>query len=674
MRLIKARVQGYRSIIDTGYFDVENLKTIMVGPNESGKTAILQALQKLNPPKNMPLFDPLRDYPRSKYDTDIKHNGINPAIFTVVEGHFILDENEKKEMPEGFANITYVFGRYLNNSDWNRIENGIPYPKYSEIDKDLKRLSAHIDETFKTKSPTSTIFPSTSLNTITTGLNASSEIKSDLVKKLDKWLDDNLQYIDETNNAEEQRYDKLKNILQISDNRLKALTICKAKMPTFILFNNYFRIKPSIHLAKLAERNASNVMDDAQYDYGNNCLLKFLGFTADELSKDGDTSSFNLNDKTQFQQYKDKLDKRNYAINAATIRLTNAIIEVWNPKNNKKDANKLRIIVDGQYLKVVVEDELGVEVELDQRSEGFQWLVSFFVVFFAEAEDKHKNTILLLDEPGLSLHALKQVEFQETVTKLSDKNQTIFTTHSPFLIGVNELDIVRVVEMTDRKIGTIVNTSLTATDSGALLPLQEALGYNLAQSLFFHKKNMVLEGLTDYWYLEAISELLKEAAKTSLDENIAMLPANCASKVVYYATILHAQDLKVAALLDSDAEGETAATQDVLVNALGNKRILRTKSVYKGIVATPEIEDLFRETLIKIAKNDLGWDAENEATLQKTRPIVNIIADVAKKDFSKFKLAKAFLRWARSNSLNDLSNEEQTYAENLITTINKALK
>lgn len=45
---------------------------------------------------------------------------------------------------------------------------------------------------------------------------------------------------------------------------------------------------------------------------------------------------------------------------------------------------------DGQYLKVVVEDELGVEIELDQRSEGFQWLVSFFVVFFAEAADSTK--------------------------------------------------------------------------------------------------------------------------------------------------------------------------------------------------------------------------------------------------------------------------------------------
>ena len=43
MKLIKARIQNYRSIKDTGEFDIEELKTIMVGPNEAGKTVILQA-------------------------------------------------------------------------------------------------------------------------------------------------------------------------------------------------------------------------------------------------------------------------------------------------------------------------------------------------------------------------------------------------------------------------------------------------------------------------------------------------------------------------------------------------------------------------------------------------------------------------------------------------------
>src|SRR5205814_5953579 len=133
-----------------------------------------------------------------------------------------------------------------------------------------------------------------------------------------------------------------------------------------------------------------------------------------------------------------------YQLNAASIRLTNEIRKVWVPDAKKPEADRLRVEADAQYLKVVVEDDLGVEIELDQRSEGFQWLVSFFVVFFAEAAGKHQNAILLLDEPGLSLHGLKQQEFRSTISRLATANQLIYTTHSPFLVGPDELDLVRV--------------------------------------------------------------------------------------------------------------------------------------------------------------------------------------------------------------------------------------
>ena len=65
MRLTKARVQNYRSIVDSGEFEVEKFKTILVGPNEAGKTVLLKALQQLNKPEDTEGFDALRDYPRS---------------------------------------------------------------------------------------------------------------------------------------------------------------------------------------------------------------------------------------------------------------------------------------------------------------------------------------------------------------------------------------------------------------------------------------------------------------------------------------------------------------------------------------------------------------------------------------------------------------------------------
>ncbi len=142
------------------------------------------------------------------------------------------------------------------------------------------------------------------------------------------------------------------------------------------------------------------MLDDDQYDYGNQCLLKLLGFTARELSELGQAVEPNPSNGDALQAYKDQLDKRSYQLNAASVRLTGEIRSVWNPNPKRAEADRLRVQADAQYLKVVVEDDLGVEIELDQRSEGFQWLVSFFVVFFAEAVDKHENAILLLDEQG----------------------------------------------------------------------------------------------------------------------------------------------------------------------------------------------------------------------------------------------------------------------------------
>lgn len=678
MRLLKARVKGYRSIIDTGYFEIENFKTILVGPNEAGKTAILQALQKLNPPEKGMLFNPLRDYPRSKYDEDIVSEKIDSKKFTVIEGHFGLSDEDKEQMPEGFKDIIYVYGRHLDNSAWHRIDGGLPIDTYGKISKDLLRLCSHIDRNYEKEiaEGASSLKPKLSdkLNALTQSLTEQTVLDAETVDPLLLWLNEIYPNIEEGNQIEEDRFEKIKKILSISKLRNEVFKKCEKLLPKFVLFNNYFRVKPSIHLELLAQRTEQNILDDKQYDYGNNCLLKLLGFTARELSDAGKATVNDVNNPKALEEYKDQLDNRSYRLNAASVRLTNEIKKVWNPSTKRPEANKLIIKADNQYLKVVVEDELGVEVELDQRSEGFQWLVSFFIVFFSEAEDKHKNGILLLDEPGLNLHGLKQAEFRETITRLSEKNQTIFTTHSPFLVGANELDLVRVVEMNNRNEGTIVHTTLTANSPAALLPLQEALGYDLAQNLFVHQKNLILEGLTDYWYIEAISKLLEEGKKSYLDPNIALIPASSASKVAYFATILQAQNLKVAALLDSDASGDQAAAQDTLVATLGNKRILRTKDCCSESVKKSEIEDLLRHTLVTVGKDILGWDVALKADEQRGRAIVDIFIEVVGADFSKYKLAKAFLRWSREHCIEDIHPIEIEYCEKLINKINKSLK
>jgi len=87
-------------------------------------------------------------------------------------------------------------------------------------------------------------------------------------------------------------------------------------------------------------------------------------------------------------------------------------------------------------------------------------------------------------------------------------------------------------------------------------PFMLRQGYDLAQSLFTHQRNLVLEGLTDLWYIDGTAQLLRDAQKAELNDKIALIPAQSAGKVAYFATILHANKLKVAALLDSDTAGD----------------------------------------------------------------------------------------------------------------------
>jgi AAA ATPase domain/AAA domain len=670
VRLWKARITNYRSIKDSGWVEFERDKTIVVGPNEAGKSAFLRALQQINPPPGVPKFEPLRDYPRADYN-DITAGRVDPAKTNVAVAHFDLEEEDKALIPAEFHAARYVYGRHLDNSAWHTFEGDPSQPAINDVQKDLRRIAAHMDISAVEGAEA----PSAVLESLFAKHGGGNwYLQGEVANDFKSWLEKYYPLVDEDNEKEERRHAALVSSFDFAERRAKALNAIESRRPLFVLFSNYYRVRPLIHLDHLATRLEQDLLDDDEYDYGNKCLLSLLGFTARQLSDLGKAAEPSAKDPEAQKKYRDQLDSRSYQLNAASVRLTDQIVQIWNPNPERAEANRLRITADGQYLKVVVEDEQGVEIELDQRSEGFQWLVSFFVVFFAEASDKHANAILLLDEPGLSLHALKQRDFRTTITKLAASNQTIYTTHSPFLVGPDELDFVRVMEMKDRRTGTKVHTTVTADDPAALLPLQEALGYDLAQSLFSQQRNLLLEGLTDYWYLEATADLLRQDNIVDLNSKIALISSNKASKVVYFATILVAHGLKVAALLDSDNAGDQAAKQEVLVHRLGAKRILRTADYILPAVPKAEIEDLLRDTLVPLAKTELGIDVTAEAAASASTPIVDILTRKGGAAFSKYKLAKAYIRWTRDHAAGDLSDAERTGWTKLITAINTALK
>ena len=319
MRLKAARIQKYRSIRDTGWFDVETDKTIMVGPNEAGKSAILQALQRLNAPKGVEGFDALRDYPRSEYN-DITSKRVDPAKVIVVEGTFELDDDDKKAVGEEFANATYYFAKCLDNSAIHQLCNAPAVPTYSKIKNDLLRLAAHVDA--RAPKPVDGEQPrktqAQALAKLTKALSDNSPITA-IGAELLKWIEQTIPLTEEGNEAEEARIAKLEGAVKFASRRDAALKILEGRRPIFVLFNNYFRVHPLMHLQHLADRVDQKILDDTQYDYGNLCLLKLLGFTPRELSDLGKAAAPNPGDVGAMKTYRDQLDRRTYQLNAVPL-------------------------------------------------------------------------------------------------------------------------------------------------------------------------------------------------------------------------------------------------------------------------------------------------------------------------------------------------------------------
>ncbi|TDL46492.1 AAA family ATPase [Kocuria rosea] len=672
MRIEAARVSNFRCVVDSDRFEVEPDKSILVGVNEAGKTALLKALQHASPTEDVKNIDWLFDAPAAMVD-DIRRGNLEPAELAVAK---VVMRPEPKDLvglnlADGAEDIRLEMTAWLNNKRTYQVT-GLPdAPTIDDAEKAILRLTGAMGK----QSDQEAKQVAKALAGWKEAQPVETRIEGDVAINLKKHLDAALPLFAE-GSAAEGHWDTLNSIIKRASARDKVGKHLVDQMPPFVYYSSYFSVRPRIHLDRLAEREQSGEID-MDYDFGNLQLLKFLGFTAQELSdmaseapEKGYNYDKDVNVQKRYQEelaaHERRVTERKRALQTAGARLTEEIRKVWNDKSLT-----LRLDVDGQYLQTLVEDELGIPVELDQRSEGFRWLVSFFVVFHAQAKDNLRDAVLLLDEPGLSLHALKQQEFRKTVSRLAEGNQILYTTHSPFMIGSDELDLVRIVEMTERKIGTKVHTRLAVDDPRSIYPLQAALGYDLAQSMFTHQKNLVVEGVTDLLYLEALNKAFAAQGGDVLAEEVAIVPAGSASKVVYYSTILTSQNLRVAALLDSDAAGDKATEQDALWQLLSNKRILRTGD-HISTVQRAEIEDLVRMTLATVAKDELGWDSVDTLTAQPQRPIMEILS-AEHSGVSKWKLARAFARWLSSNGAEALAVDEKRAWSSLTKAAKKAL-
>ena len=195
-------------------------------------------------------------------------------------------------------------------------------------------------------------------------------------------------------------------------------------------------------------------------------------------------------------------------------------------------------------------------IPLEEQSKGFQWFFSFDLHFMHDSEATFEGCVLLLDEPGLHLHPGGQKDLLERLDAYAKKNTLIYTTHLPFLVDLREPKRIKVIKQTE--LGAIVSDDLGGSQTDERLTLQAALGMSANQSYLVSKRNLLVEGVHDYWIITELSNIFEREERVCLPDDVLITAAGGASEIVPTATFMIGQELSIVALFDSDSAGRVA--------------------------------------------------------------------------------------------------------------------
>ncbi|PZG56345.1 hypothetical protein C1I98_01565 [Spongiactinospora gelatinilytica] len=600
MQLIRARVTDYRSVEDSETFDIEDDVTCLVGKNESGKTTLLQALYRLKPVESVG-FDEVIDYPARK-TKERKQLPVKQQV-PVVRATFRFTEEEIKIIeaelgpgalrnPEFEVTIGYRDGRKIF---------AIPYDEAAIVD--------HLRSTLDL--PAAAAQALSSATTTAKLLDALDELEEPpssanaLAERIRGWRECSL----------------VKHLID---------DYASAWMPKFVYFDDYDSMPGKVSLPDLIRRRQAG-----EITRGERALLSLLdiaGVTPEEF-----------NDSDEHERLIRELE------NAGNV-ISDEVFEYWS--QNKELEVQLKTLApepgalppddQGPILQVrVFNRRHRASVPFDERSRGFVWFFSFLAYFNELEAAGTTDLILLLDEPGLSLHGRAQEDLLRLIDeRLAPKHQVLYTTHSPFMVDPEHLDRVRTVIDLERG-GAKVSAEIFKADEDTAFPLLAAMGVEMTQTLFVGEHTLLLEGPSDLIYLDVLTDVAESAGSTGLDPRWVKTPIGGAGKLSTFVTLLGANKLNVAVLVDSSTK-DVGAVQRLRDNGQLAKNGLVEIREFTG-TADADVEDLFeRDFYLELVNRAYSSELATPITAAELNAKDPRIVRQIEAVFQKRKIAKRF--------------------------------
>ncbi|WP_323191538.1 AAA family ATPase [Halostella sp. PRR32] len=272
-------------------------------------------------------------------------------------------------------------------------------------------------------------------------------------------------------------------------------------------------------------------------------------------------------------------------------RLTQIFNRYWDQSNID-----IRMELSGGRVSLHLYDESDVRKQPSDRSTGLRWFLSFLARVITQSEEGFANSIILLDDPGVHLHPSGHKDLRRALNRLAEDNQVIYSTHAPYMIDTGNLRQIRVVERAEQRIGTKVKRvgqQNTASDD-SLAPVRASLGATFADSLFSSKYTILVEGFEDRVYLNRFSEFFRRDNEGPFfDAEMKIIDCGGASKTDYMSRLVSAENYEYAVLLDSDDAGQRA--KDTLTKQdVSEEKITQITDIMDG-EGEFTIEDLFLE-------------------------------------------------------------------------------
>ena len=639
MKLREIIIHKYKSIESDQMIQVEDDITILVGMNESGKTAALESIAKTNyfQEDSAFLFNSTHDYPRRE-KKKMDKSGENPKAITCT---YELTEDEirdiENDIGEGVieSNKFSITTKYSNSGSWNPIK--------LNIVKFIEQKTTQFGVTSKTIiDKLSAIDSSEKMAALIE--EYTNEKHKEALEKLTPYFSNEWKWSDKTPLEE-----------------YVARVHLKPNLPKYLYYDEYYSLPSRISIEKLDEAE----LKEEELKTAK-ALLELADLDVSEILQADDFEDFIAELEATEATISDELFEYWSTNQNLSIEFKIESIERTEKRNVRVNNHQTGQVADTQIVEHILDIRVKnarsrVSLPLKNRSKGFNWFFSFLVWFKKIQEDRNSDYIILLDEPGLNLHASAQNDLLKFLENLSQDYQIVYTTHSPFMIPSDKLSRVRTVLET--KAGTKISDSIQEKDPNTLFPLQAALGYDIAQNLYISEKNLLVEGVSDLIYLQTMSGILQSAGRESLRADITIVPTGGLEKVATFISLLRGSNLNVICLLDSYLDPKGKAKMDKLIRGkiIHEKRIRyfhefagKSKADIEDLFSTEDYLRLFNAAFAEIPNIDSG-DLDSRID----RIVLRLNKKVNQEGFNHYRPANQL---ARSGA--DISKFEEATIEN----------